>query len=161
MAGTLEIVNSANIAFLLNKPCATLYQTSSFTVNSSANTQVPWNSASGDLWGGWSSGSNTRWTVPVAGWYKLEASVTWPGNSSGARHVEFYQNGVENINSLAIWNPSPGTESFSMDTNPVILQAAVGDYFQVNLWQNSGTNFVSGTNGMVTVGTWTIEFDHF
>lgn len=156
MASTLEVLTAAQVALLMNKPCATLLLTTGQSVSTSTNTQVSWNSASGDIWGGWSSGSPTRWTVPVAGWYKLEATIMWPSNATGARHAEFYQNGVENTNSTTVWNPSPGANQFPQPVNPVIIQCSVGDYLQVNLWQNSG-----GTLTTATVGTFVIAFEHF
>lgn len=156
MASTLEVINAARLAFSSNKPAATLYQTTTQAVATSTNTMVVWNSASGDIWAGWSSGSPTRWTVPVAGWYRLSTQCMWAGNSTGARHVEFYQNGAEIINSLSVWNASPGTQQFPQSANPVILSAAVGDYFQVNMWQSSGVSI-----NTATVMSMAIEFAHF
>jgi hypothetical protein len=156
MAGTLEIVNSANLSLLLNKPCATMYQTATQSITNNLNTQITWSSASGDLWGGWSSGSNTRWTVPVAGWYKLEATIQWSANATNARHVEFYYNGSELINSLTIWSAPPGSVQYPQTANPVIVQANAGDYFQVNVYQNSGSAVSTAT-----VSSWTVELLHF
>lgn len=156
MASTLTVQNAAQLAFWNNRPSATLYMTGTQSTTSTTNTQISWTSASGDTWGGWSSGSPTRYTVQVAGWYRLSGTVMWAGNATGARHSEFYQNGVENTSTLTIWGTAPGAGQFPHAANHVILQAAVGDYFQMNVWQSSG-----GALGIVGVCSMTIDLVHF
>lgn len=156
MMAMLEIIDAARLAFLMNKPCVTLVQSTGQNIPNTTNTQLTWNSAAGDIWGGWSSSNPSRWTVPVPGWYKLQTTIMWPGNATGARHVEFYQNGIENTTSTTDWGTPPGSMQFPHSANPVIVQANAGDYFQVNLWQASGVTLTSATPG-----TFVITFERF
>lgn len=155
MASTLELSLTADVALLKNAPAVTLYQTTGQSVATGANTQISWNTAVGDNWAGWSSGSPTRYTVQVAGWYMLSATIPWPNNSTSARHVEFYYNGVEQLTSLTIWNPAPAA-IFPHSANTVIIQANVGDYFQTNVYQTSGVSLTLSTTSSMC-----IQFVHF
>lgn len=155
MATTLEVMNAAQLALLNNSPTATMYQTSVQSIPNAVNTQITWNTASGDNWGGWSSGSNTRYTVQLPGWYMLDATVQWSGNSAGGRHVEFYYNGAEQINSLTILNPA-NASPFPHSANTVQLYANAGDYFQVNVYQGAGAAI-----NTATVSAWSVEWLHF
>lgn len=163
MTTTQGLNVNAGIARLFNKPSATLYLTSPFSILYSSgnpqNTQVAWSSSSGDNWGGWSSGSPTRYTAPLAGAYELSVSVEWTGNATGGRHVEFYQNGSEVINSLTVVGTAPTSAQFPQTANVVIFQAAAGDYFQVNCWQNSGASLNISPAG--SVSAWTVNWLHY
>lgn len=155
MASTLDVINAAQLAVLANKPAATLYQTTGQNITNTTNTFLTWNSVAGDSWNAWSSGSPTRYTVPVAGWYKIDATVMWPSNSTGARHVELYYNTTEEINTLSVWTTAPASV-FPQTSNTAILYGNVGDYFQVNLWQSSGVTLTLNPAAVMVV-----EFIHF
>ena len=151
MASTLEILNAAQLGLLLNRPTAMLLQTTTFTAATSANTQVPFQSAVGDVWGGWSSGAATQYTVQVAGTYRLDGMVVWPGNSTGNRSVQLYHNGSLVNGTVATWAAPPGASQFPQSAGPVQVAAAAGDTFQLNVYQSSGSALTMQATGCLNV----------
>lgn len=84
-----------------------------------------------------STSTNTsRITIPSgkAGYYQFNYNVMWAANSSGLREVMLFKNGgrVQYYTALAI---SSGSQSEAIT---MIQSAAVGDYFELYVFQNSG-----------------------
>ncbi len=80
--------------------------------------------------------NTSRLTIPSgkAGYYQINANIMWAANGTGIRDFNIYQNGVRNQYYTA--NPqSSNSQGMAMST---ILYGAVGDYFEVYVFQNSG-----------------------
>ena len=86
------------------------------------------------------STNNSRITIPSgkAGKYLLTAQVSFAANATGARIIKIYKNGsllmLGNVLSAA-----PSTD-FTVINNTTLVDAAVGDYFEVFAEQSSGGN---------------------
>ena len=78
---------------------------------------------------------STNINIVEAGLYRLEAQVTWAGNSSGLRTMQWYVNNV--AYDLPIQQNSPGGNSFSMYISELVYLTA-GQYVTLKVTQNSG-----------------------
>lgn len=80
--------------------------------------------------------NTSRLTVPSgkAGYYQINANVTWAAAANGIRDFNIYKNGVR-ANYFTFNPQSSNSQSFQLST---ILYGAVGDYFEVYVFQNSG-----------------------
>jgi len=157
MASAFEVLIMSKQSFQDNKPTAMLTLTANQAVASGTNTQISWSSAIYDNWLGWSAGSPTRWTVPVAGYYRLDTNVQWTtGNATALRDIQLYYNGALINNSVGNWTTVPNAGTFTQMAGPVHQKANVGDFFQVNAFQSSGSSLNVGTTS-----TFLIEFLHY
>lgn len=80
--------------------------------------------------------NTSRLTIPSgkAGYYQINANIMWAANSTGIRDFNIYKNGIRAQYFTA--NPqSSNSQGMAMST---ILYGAVGDYFEVYVFQNSG-----------------------
>jgi hypothetical protein len=81
----------------------------------------------------WSSGANTRLTVPSTGWYLVGACIQWDGNSSGGRILEIRVNGNNYFPNQAWAAINLGTRQNAY----VQFYATAGDYFEATVYQNA------------------------
>lgn len=139
MASTLELLNSARLAFYDNKPTATMYSTAAVSVPNNSLAPITWDSETDDNWNGHSTSSNTsRYTVQVAGMYSLSGAFGITGNVTGYRLAAWFLNGVE-INATRAYYPNPGTTINCTVAVPAFsVRLAVGDYVEMAVFQNSG-----------------------
>ena len=101
-------------------------------------TAVTFDSESVDTDSYHSTSSNTsRVTVPTgkAGKYRLTYNNQWPPNGTGVRTLNIYKNG-----SSSLYCPEQiGNSSYYIGTSLTFtITAAVGDYFEVYVYQTSG-----------------------
>jgi hypothetical protein len=86
------------------------------------------------------STNNSRMTVPagLAGKYRLDANLFYSGNTNSNRVVEVLKNG-----NIIAWYASGASTSngFTQWAN-LIVDAAVGDYFQIRTSQSSGSTLI-------------------
>jgi hypothetical protein len=85
------------------------------------------------------TGSATdRYVARTTGWYNVTAILAFTANSAGARYVRLLVNGTTQVGVAAqAASPSPGISS------PVLtrrIHMNVGDYLQVQGYQDSGAN---------------------
>lgn len=159
MATSLELLALAKLAFYDSRPTATLTQSAVWATpnNQSPYATTPFQTSSEDNWGGHNGvTNNTRYTVPVAGTYRVSGQITWTTNGTGIRAAQFFKNGTM----------LPGTNGFLQVANSnfttVVIPATnsacvVGDYLELAAYQNSGA-----TLNTVTAGTFlSVEFLHF
>lgn len=159
MASTLEIMNAARIAFWGNKPSAFIYQQTGQSVANISYTAINFDTVGHDNWGGWSSGSPSRYTVQVAGIYRLSGIIFWGANGTGQRVSRLLYNGNQINGSQAEVSVVAGYGQSCM--TPVIEQAcAVGDYLQLAGYQSSG-GALSTNNSAPAFSSMTVEFVSF
>lgn len=158
MASTLELMGAANNAFWSNKPTATLYMSSAWTAaTATTGLTAPWNASGTDNWSGHSSSTNnTRYTIQVAGLYMMSAALCWQGNATGVRINELFKNGAM-LPGSEMYLGASGTNNVTVVNPPYFVQCAVGDYLEVNGYQNSGGNLQTVTTSCY----FTVEFVHF
>lgn len=129
--------------YLTGKPLFFGYQataqsiTNNLFVSANIDTEVI------DTEGGHSTTTNTsRYVFQVAGWYRLDGMSVFTSNSTGFRGTKFLKNGgTQVIGSETVIQATNGFQS----TTPTsaFVQAAVGDYVEMQIYQNSGTNPLS------------------
>ena len=104
-----------------------------------AQTAIPINGAvSADIYAspGWSNDSNGM-TVPLSGWYQLNASVSYGSNGTGRRGCGVLVNG-ESVGGALLPTNSSGTTTISAPTTQALL--AKGDRLQPYSQQESGSS---------------------
>lgn len=162
MASTLELLNAARLAFYDNKPSATLYQTATQSFTSGSFTAITFGAVLTDNWSGWSAGSSTRYTVQVAGYYRVSgvALLGTSGSTTGSRIARIAQNGTAINGSVGEQEGVVSAVTQACWTPLVIVSAAVGDFFELFYQQNSGAT--QNTNAANPTGSsMTVEFVHF
>jgi hypothetical protein len=107
------------------------------------NKIVPWSATIVDNSGGcFDYGTNTRMTVPAnVSRVRVSAGLTFSSNGSGIRQVSIKKNGAT-VTSQS--QPGLGFNAFSL-TTPVVNVIA-GDYFEVMVYQNSGSTLTLNLN---------------
>lgn len=97
-----------------------------------------------------STSSNTsRLTVPTgkAGKFVVGCSAVFANNGTGYRNISFRKNGSSYFNNISAQNVGSSGNAGVMVT--MVYDMAVGDYFEIDAYQNSGgsLNLLSGNGG--------------
>lgn len=109
------------------------------------DTAVDFDTADFDTDTFWTSGSNTRLTVPTGkgGLYVLTASCWFNANGTGIRQVRFRKNGTD----IYGWQRIAGTAAGAViPTASAIVKVVAGDYFELMIYQDSGGSLGAGAN---------------
>lgn len=148
---------AAWIAFLAAPP---LFVASQTTLQSLANATfvgnaIKWDTVTTDSYTGWATGSNTRYTAQVAGWYSVRGHITFVPNATGIRAVIVGLNGT---NIAVSQNESSAVGAGGPPSVPVdhVLQMVVGDYIEVSAYQSSG----AALNTQATYSWVTVKWEH-
>ena len=126
-----------------------LYKSSTQSINNSTDTALTWDSEQFDTDSFHSTSTNTsRITIPSgkAGKYLFTARINWTTNASGSREFKMFKNGTEQF-----WQPVALAPTQTGNTWTTIYDAAVSDYFEAYVWQNSG-------GALTTIGGTSAEF---
>lgn len=150
MASSLEIMNAANIAFLLNKPIFQSQQASAQNIASGfTGTAITLSSPILDTYSGWSAGNPTRYTAKVAGYYLVIGQIGFATNTSGNRVMQILRNGSISAlyGSMAV--PTCNTTSFNtaLNTSGLIFMNGTTDYVEMWGYQDSGSTLATIANG--------------
>ncbi|MEH6546922.1 MAG: hypothetical protein V7701_10860 [Sneathiella sp.] len=112
------------------------------TVTNSSSQSLTWESATYDTDGFHDpTSNNSRLTIPIGvSKVQLTAQIRWDGTTTNIREVQFYKNGANAYAGRAFKRAEAlsGTTLQSL-TSPVLAVTA-GDYFEVAVWQNSGSS---------------------
>lgn len=141
MANSLEIMNAANVAFLLNKPVFQAQQASAQSVPSGfGGTAVIYTNPVIDSYGGWSAGSPTRYTAKVAGYYLVIGQLAFATNTTGNRVAQVLKNGNTAVSygSMAIPTCNTGSFNTSLNTTGLVYMNGTTDYVEQICYQDSG-----------------------
>jgi hypothetical protein len=131
------------------KPLCIAYDTAAPSIPTNALTTVNLAAEFLDTDGMHSTSTNTsRITIQTAGWYKVWAAVAFGSNATGTRGGLIKQNGATTIEPTY-------THVAATNFNTVCrlqegwVQCVVGDYFEVQAYQNSGAAVsLTTTSGM-------------
>jgi len=82
----------------------------------------------------------TRLTAQAAGKYRVEATIAFNGNATGARLINFRKNGNSNDRYGYQATPTVGAGLLTVVSSSTTLDLAAGDYVEVYAYQNSGGN---------------------
>jgi hypothetical protein len=125
------------------------------TLTTGVTADVTWNTEAFDTDGYHSTSSNTqRITIPAgkAGYYRFYGLLSFDTSSTGFRLIQIQKNGSTG---LATANIQGGADYPSVGISVTDL-AAVGDYYVIRAFQNSGGNQTMNNNG--NYGQFTAEF---
>lgn len=152
ITGALWNANVFNgLTYLLNPPVFLGYQGVVQSIANSSWVTVALDSTSFDTYGGHSnSTNNSRYTAQVAGYHQLSGIVSFAASSSGFRAARFAVNGGAVVAGTA-YAIANGVFPTIMPTVTRDIYLNVGDYVELNAWQNSGGALAIGnTSGDVT-----------
>jgi hypothetical protein len=135
-----------NAAFLIGRTVFSAYRDSSQAISSSgiglAADALQWDNVELDILGGWSAGSSSRYTPPLAGWYRLEGGVSFVASTTtDSRGSTWRVNGsvatagtAEPVASTAIANTTmtAGARDIAVQLN------GSSDYIELCPFQDSG-----------------------
>jgi hypothetical protein len=116
------------------------------TVNSATLTTLTFDGENYDTDGFHSTSSNTsRITVPAgkAGYYQINFQIGFTANATGQRYIKLLKNGTTTLR-YTNWIGLINLDNIGMPMT-FIANLAVGDYIEIQAYQNSGT-----TNSVVT-----------
>lgn len=136
--------------FTLAPPRFKGYQTSNQSIaTGQTDVAVLLDSEEYDSESGHSTTTNTsRYTVQVAGTYRITATASFAGNATGNRKLGILVNGV-NIRGGGNQGPGITTNSWAATVSAEVA-LLVGDYVEMGVWQTSGaalaTNASAGGN---------------
>lgn len=118
-----------------------LYMSANQSIANGTNTTLLWNSEYFDTDGFHSTTTNTgRITIPTgkAGYYLLIGMCRWNANTSQRRNMSLAKNGTYIAGTDWMENPSTN-EGFLLQPFSFLVNAAVGDYYQMQVSQGSGS----------------------
>lgn len=160
MASSLEILALAKQSLYDNKPTATLTQNAVWSTpnnQSSPYATAPFQQSNEDNWTGHSNvTNNTRYTIQVAGTYRVSGALTWTTNGTGVRACDLQKNGTRIAGSNVFMQVA--SANFSTVQVPAMnVVCAVGDYLEIGGFQNSGATLNTYAGGCYL----SVEFLHF
>jgi hypothetical protein len=141
------------VTFLSTLPAYALLEGSP-TLTTATVTALAWPTKVTDRDGGWSSGSNTRYTAQTPGYYDLSACVEFASSSAGAR-IAYYRVTTGSNNPGGAGNTTNFADKACSAANATVTRLDLGaaspylyldDYVEVYAYQNSGGNLATGTN---------------
>ncbi len=119
-----------NLAFLINPPTCSIFNSSSQTIASSTLTALAADSENFDNDSMHSTVSNTsRITINTAGRYMLAATVLFASDANGTRFIEFIVNGTTRLDGMQIVSAGASQETILSATRFATL--SIGDYVEV------------------------------
>ncbi|HWU23270.1 MAG TPA: hypothetical protein VN088_17155 [Nocardioides sp.] len=135
------------LSFLYKPPLFVGYQASAQSIPNSSFTSMNIDTEIVDSVGGHSTSSNpSRYTFQVAGWYRLDGMTVFATNTTGIRGTKFLKNGTTQvIGSETVITATTGFQSTTRAS--AYVQAAVGDYVELQGYQNSGNNLSTSAAG--------------
>ena len=141
-AGT--ILTTATAGVPVNGPAFSAYGSATQSLGTSVTTKVILNTEEFDTNSDFDSATNYRFTPTVAGYYQLTSTMFFAGGGAGGVGALYiYKNGVlfKQISSPFI----SGSNLFPILSSLVYANGST-DYFEVYLYQNSGTTRACGSN---------------
>jgi hypothetical protein len=133
--------------FVLNPPRAEVTRSSTQSIPDSVQTTLVWQTANYNYRAMWNSVTNpSRLTIPagMGGLYRFNTTVEFdhdpdPQSGTGTRQVALMKNGAI-VGRLITANAGTGQAARVFYEREIV--AAAGDYFEVAVYQNSGTAIV-------------------
>jgi len=107
------------------------------SITNNTGTMVTWDTETYDTDAFHSTSTNTsRITIPSgkAGYYSISATGGFSGNTTGQRYYGLYKNGTL----ILIFGRAAGYSADTVLSGTAILNLAVGDYIELEAFQNSG-----------------------
>src|SRR5919197_2582011 len=123
-------------SFLLSRPYASLTHNTTQSITNVTDTPVNFNTELADTDGGHSTSTNTsRYTAQTAGLWDVSACVPWEINGTGKREAYL------KVNNTTYYGSDTATAAASSRVSAApaaLIPVSVGDYIEVQVYQNSG-----------------------
>ena len=136
-----QIVQASDLATLvayLTPPTAVMYRSTSQSIANNSYTTVDLTSELSDTNGAHDTSTNpSRYTCPIAGDWLLLGAGSIVANATGGRGIRLLKNGSA-IEGSAKFETNASASFGWVGQTSLIVTLAVGDYVQMQLYQNSG-----------------------
>jgi hypothetical protein len=117
---------------------ASVYNTAYISIPNNTDTVLTFNTENFDTNSYHDTSTNTsRLTVPAAGKYLITANVGFAANATGYRYAIIKKNGSTNVCTVNLNYAASGTFDVQL-SNSVVVNASTSDYFEIQVFQNSG-----------------------
>ena len=161
MADTTALLGLVDAQFSTNKPSFYGYQNTVQSIGNTSWTSINIDVGVDDNYNGHSNSvNNSRYTAQVAGTYQVSGCYAVASNNTGFRAVRIAKNGNTIVLGSATYSTSALIPEAGLPTPTVLVTMSVGDFVEVQGWQNSGGNL----NTVLDVDlrcSLTVIFTHF
>lgn len=143
------------VNYLLNPPIFIGYQSVSQSLATSSFTSVSLDAEVVDPYGGHSTTTNnSRYISQIAGWYLLLGQVNYPSNATGLRANRFAINGAATTAPLNEVELGTNPSGAAIVPNFALQFLNVGDYAELQAFQNSGGALSLSSNNSFFAALW-------
>ena len=118
-----------------------LYNSSSYTIANTTNTNLTFNTELFDTDGFHSTSTNTdRITIPTGkgGKYLITYAVAYDANATGERQTRLMKNGSTTDNNNRVWSGFGSSAGLTTMVVARVVEAVATDYFTIRVYQSSG-----------------------
>lgn len=138
-----------SVSFLTDPPRFIGYQTSAQSLGSGTTyTSLNLDSEVLDTEGGHSTSTNTsRYTAVYAGLYQVSYTASFPTNATGNRSIRLVVNGaaITGNGGCVVELPACTGSNSWVGAGAALVYLGVGDYLEMQAWQNSGATLALNT----------------
>jgi hypothetical protein len=136
VAGTNTLTLPAQTGtVMVNGPAFSAYNTASQSVANNTNTKVIFQTEEFDTANCFDNATNYRFTPTVAGYYQINANVSWAGVTANVVLSQLYKNG----SAFKAGNREQASGQYTWQVLSTLVYAnGTTDYFEVYAYQNSG-----------------------
>jgi hypothetical protein len=128
--------------FVLGKPVFAAWQSTAQSLANNVYVPLTFTSETIDRDNGHSNVTNpSRYTAQTAGYYLFNGQIQYAANVTGARRALWYVNGALPVNNGGGFFSTSSTllaATATVIAPPLFVYLAVGDYVELNAFQNSG-----------------------
>jgi hypothetical protein len=118
-----------------NQPAFSAYNTASQSVANNTNTKVLFQTEEFDTANCFDNATNYRFTPTVAGYYQINANVSWAGVTANVVLSQLYKNG----SAFKAGNREQASGQYTWQVISTLVYAnGTTDYFEIYAFQNSG-----------------------
>lgn len=135
------------VNFLANPPVARITQATNQSLGNSTPTAIAFDAAVSDTYSGHSTTvNNGNYAAQVAGYYEVDATVSFGASAAGVRSVGIYYNGASQPDTVTQVAAS-STVSTALSTGKLTQFMNVGDVVAVVANQTSGGTLLTNATG--------------
>jgi len=130
---------------------ASVYNSAYISIANNTDTILTFNTENFDTSSYHSTVTNTsRLTVPATGKYLITVNIGFSNNATGYRYAQIKKNGATNVCTVGLNYSPSGTYDVQL-SNSVIVSATTADYFELQVYQNSGGSLNGGSTATLPV----------
>jgi hypothetical protein len=139
MAASLELLNAAQAAQLASPPVFQAFQASNQSVPTGfTGLAATLGTPAIDSYSGWSSGSPTRYTPQISGWYLVIGQFAFAVNTTGTRLLQVQKNGSGTSSPAATGSTPSSSYNAVLNASGLYFLNGTTDYIECWGFQDSG-----------------------